>query len=396
MRLNAILSLAAGLSVALCAPSQLHAQQPGLQSGPKPNPLDPTKMPTDKLLAFAIAHNGAGEVPGEGWHLKGTFEYNISKIGDNRFVNGSFDETWYGPQNYSKTYEYKGVSHTDTATPDGLFRSGDQGWDTPEEVDVRRLLVSPLPTDPLDPNITLVVQEVPSGKATIPCLIEVYKMATGLSQKEQKDTIDHSPRLCFDPAAPILRFAAGIGSQQQVSFSKVTNLHGHLVAQEINVVAGDVPMLRIHVQEASVPPDPTGPMAVPAGAQKLISPVTVAWETISSTRIPNPRQPVFPAGALQEHLEGDVNIATVIAPDGTVTSAKIVDGVQMFREYALDFIKKSKFKPFMLSGTPVEVHTTAHIHFSMQMGIQQSRGTTGPDCTANPMASGCSSTGRMR
>jgi len=136
-------------------------------------------------------------------------------------------------------------------------------------------------------------------------------------------------------------------------------------------------------------------MSPPAGAKKLVSPVTVAWESIASTRIPNPREPVFPAGALQEHLEGDVNIAIVIAPDGTVTSAKIVDGVQMFRDYALDFIKKSKFKPFMLSGTPVEVHTTADIHFSMQMGMRQLKGSSGPDCSANPSAQGCS-TGRMR
>jgi len=354
-------------------------------------------MPPDKLLAFAIAHNGTGEVPGDGWHIKGTFEYNISKVGDNRFVNGSFDETWFGPQNYSKTYEYKGVSHTDTATPDGLFRSGDQGWDTPEEVAVRKLLVDPIPSDPLDPGITLIVQDVPSGKATIPCLFEAYKLAPDLKPKEKKEAIDHSPRLCFDPSAPILRFEAGIGSPEEVTFTKITNLHGHLVAQEIVVHDGDVPMLRIHVQEASVPPPPTGPMAVPASAKKLVSPVTVAWETIAPYRIPNPREPIFPAGAYQEHLEGDVNVALVIAPDGTVTSAKIVDGVLMFREYALDFLKKSKFRPFLLSGTPVEVHTTATIHFSMQMGMRQRRGGgDGPDCIATPTASGCTTSTRAR
>ena len=376
MRLNTILCLAAVLSVALCAPSQLHAQQPGLQSGPKPNPMDPSKIPVDKLFAFAIAHSGAGEVPGEGWHLKGTFEYNVSKVGDNRFVNGSFDETWYGSQNYSKTYEFKGVRHTDTATPDGLFRSGDQGWDTPEEVAVRHLLVSPLPTDPLDPKITLMHEDMPSGKANFPCLFEVYKTSAAPGSKEEKDNIDHSPRICFDPSNPIVRYMAGIGNDQQIFFSKVTSLHGHLVAEEISVsrivgtAAGNesVPLLRIHVTEASIPPDPTGPMAVPTDAQKLVSPVTVAWETVALNRLPEPRAPVYPAGAIQEHLTGEVNIAIVISPDGTVTSAKVVDGVQMLRDTALDFIKQSKFKPFTLSGTPVEVHTIAHIEYGMGGG----------------------------
>ena len=396
MRLNTILSHVAVLSIALCA----SAQQPTLQAGPQPaaaSTLAPATMPVDKLLAFAVAHNGAGEVPGDGWHLKGTFEYNTSQVGDERFVKGSFDETWYGPQNYTKTYEYKGVSHTDTATPDGLFRSGDQGWDTPEEVIVRKLLVNPLPTDPLDPGITLIHQDVATGKATVPCLFEVYKMAPGLSAKEQKEEIDRSPRICFDPAAPIMLFAAGIGSQAQAQFSKIKNLGGHLVATEITLTSGTVPSIKVHVQEASVPPPPTGVMPIPPGAKKLESPVTVAWETISPYRIPNPREPIFPAGAYQEHLEGDVNIALVIAPDGTVTSAKIVDGIQMFREYALDFLKKSKFKPFLISGTPVEVLTTATIHFSMAMGMRQRRGGgDGPDCSATPTAPGCTASTRAR
>lgn len=396
MRLITIYCLAAGLSVALCAPATSQAQQPGLQSGPKPSGIDPSKIPADKLLAFAIAHTGAGEVVGEGWHLKGTFEYNTSKVGDNRFVTGSFDETWYAPQNYSKTYEYKGVRHTDTATPDGLFRSGDQGWDTPEEAAVRKLLVSPLPSDQLDANITLMHRDMPSGKVSFPCLFEVYKSTAAPGSKEEKDNIDHSQRICFDPSNPVVRFAA-LGFQgQEIFFSKIANLRGHFIAQEISVMNGEVPMIRIHVQEANVPPDPTGPMAVPAGAQKLVSPVTIAWESIASSRIPNPREPVFPAGAYQEHLEGDVNIAIVIAPDGTVTSAKVVDGILMFRDSALEFIKKSTFKPFTLSGTPVEVHTTAHIHFSMAMGMNQRRGVSDPDCTANPSDPSCSSSGRKR
>jgi TonB family protein len=134
-------------------------------------------------------------------------------------------------------------------------------------------------------------------------------------------------------------------------------------------------LLRIHVEDASIPPDPTGPMTPPADAKKLVSPVTVAWETIEPNRLPEPHAPVYPAGAIQEHLEGEVNIAVVIASDGTVTSAKVVDGIQMLRDSALDFVKQSKFKPFLLSGTPVEVHTTAHIQFGA--GMESGEPTSG-------------------
>jgi TonB family protein len=195
-------------------------------------------------------------------------------------------------------------------------------------------------------------------------------MPPGLNAKDQKALIDHSPRLCFDPSLPILRFSAGIGSPSEISFAGLVNLKAHggqLVAKEITVEPGAAPTLKIHLQDATVPPDPTGPMVPPPDAKKLVSPVTVAWETMELNRLPEPHAPVYPAGAIQEHLEGEVNIAVVISPDGTVTSAKIVDGIQMLRDSALDFVKQSKFKPFLLSGTPVEVHTTAHISFGEGM-----------------------------
>jgi TonB family protein len=368
MRLNTILPLAAFLSVFVCA----SAQQSGLQPGPKPNALDPGTMAPATLLAFAQAHNGAGEVPGDGWHIKATFESLISPA-TLAYNKGSYEETWYGPQNYKRTFTYKGVTHTDIATPNGLFRSGDQGWDTPEEAAVRNLLVSPVPTQAPGADITLLVGPITSGKgATFPCLFEVYKMPPGMAQREQKELMDKSPRLCFDPALPILRFSAGIGSGAEVTFGGVTNLKGHggqIVPKEVTEMFGGTATLKIHVEAADVPPDPTGPMVPPADAKKLASPVTVAWETMELNRFPDPSRPVYPAGAIQEHLEGDVNIAVVIAPDGTVTSAKVVDGIQMLRDSALDFVKQSKFKPFMLSGTPVEVHTIAHINFNSGGGV---------------------------
>jgi protein TonB len=84
---------------------------------------------------------------------------------------------------------------------------------------------------------------------------------------------------------------------------------------------------------------------------------------MQENRLPDPAEPRYPAGAQQEHTEGDVDIAVVIAPDGSVTSAKLVRGMPFLQEAALEFVRASKFKPFLLSGTPVEVHTTARIVF---------------------------------
>ena len=321
-----------------------------------------------------------------------------------RFVksSGSFDETWYAPQNYSRTSEYKGISHRDSPRPTVSSVPAIRAGTHQEEVNVRRLLVTPLPNDPLDPSDhSAAVQDVTTGKSS--CLLASSRstkwLPWPLPGKEQKEAVDHSPRLCFDPAAPVLRFA-----EHRLTFrcrfrsTRSHNLHGHLVAQEINVtqVLGaaskntTVPILRIqlcrkHPSRRRIQPAPW-PFLLAHRSSSRRSPLR--WESIASTRIPQSRanQGHFPAGAPQEHQEGDVNIAIVIAPDGTVTSAKIVDGIQMFREYALDFVKKSGFKPFLLSGTPVEVtYHREHPLQPMQMGSRQHvTALAALMCTANP------------
>lgn len=333
--------------------------------------LAPDSMQPEKLLAFATAHNGAGEVPGDGWHIKATFDVQTAKVGT-QFATGTYEETWYAPQNYRRTYTYKGVTHTDFATPDGLYREGDQSWPTPQEEQVRTLLVSPL-SSALATDTTLRIKDANFGKIDLPCLYELHAIPSGLKKKDEEEFVNHSPHVCFEPNAPILRILAGVGGPDVIEMSKITNLHGHLIAQEIVVGSGEETTLKVHVLEASALPSPDGLMQPPPSATKLTSPVTVAWETMKQNRLPEPAAPQIQAGALQEHTEGDVDVALVIAPDGTVTSAKVVGGMPMLRDAALTFLQASKFKPFLLSGTPVEVHTTARISFDSGMSRQSSQ-----------------------
>ena len=356
-----------GLLVAGLTPALLLTAQQAAKTGA--SSLAPDSMDPVKLLAFASAHNGAGEVPGDGWHIKATFDVLTSKVGA-QYATGTYEETWFAPQNYRRTYTFKGVTHTDIATPDGLYREGDQAWQTPEEEQMRTLLVKPLTGD-LPADTTLRVKSANFGKIDLPCLYELHAVPAGLKKKDEEEFIDRSPHMCFEPNAPILRLLAGIGGSGVVEMSKIANLHGHLVAQEIVVGSGDSTTLKVHVLEANALPSPDGPMQPPADATKLTSPVTVAWETIEGNRLPDPAEPQYPAGAVKEKTEGDVNVAIVIAPDGTVTSAKAVDGMPMLRDAAVAFIRASKFKPFELSGQPVEVHTTARINFSLQMAARQ-------------------------
>lgn len=326
--------------------------------------LAPAAMPPEKLLAFAIEHNGAGEVPGDGWHIRATFDVLTGETG--QYTTGSYEETWYAPQNYKRTYTFKGVTHTDTATPSGLYRSGDQAWDTLDEILVRNLLVKPLPVEPFIASATLLVKDVTFGEIVLPCLFGVRHPPIRLNAKQEEALINRSPRMCFDTKAPILRFTAGIGMPPyQLSFIKAVSLRGHLVSQEISLGISSPSHMKVHVLEASMIPDPTGPMTPPADAIKLTSPVTLPWEVISLNRLLTPEHLQYPVSAIKEKIQGDVHVAIVIGLDGTVTSANVVDGSQILRQAALDYIQTFKFRPFMLSGSPAEVHTVAQIPFSM-------------------------------
>jgi TonB family protein len=365
----------------------LSAQQT-LQPSPEPTPspsLVPATMAPERLLAFAIEHSGAGEVPGEGWHIKGTFD--VLDGGASQYTTGSYEETWYAPRNYRRTYTYKGVTHTDIATPDGLFRSGDQSWPTLDEVLVRNLLVKPLPVEPFIASATLLVKDMNFSEVPLPCLFGVRKPPIRPNAKQEEALIDRSPRMCFDANAPVLRFTAGIGMPPyQLSFSKAVSLRGHLVAREISLGISSPPHMKVHVLEASVAPDPTGPMTPPADATKLSSPVTLPWEVISLNRLLTPEHLDYPNIAIKKKIQGNVHIAIVIGLDGTVTSAKVIDGSEVLRQAALDYVQTFKFSPLMLSGAPAEVHTVAEVPFGMVILTPKQEKEMGlPPVTAPPL-----------
>lgn len=369
------------LSLAVLA---LHAQQP-LKSGPKPtgttsSALAPANMSPEKLLAFATTHNGIGEIPGDGWHLRATFEVSTGKF-TGKFISGTYEETWYAPQNYRRTYSFRGVSHTDVATPDGLFRSGDQAWPSADEIRVRTLLVHPIASDPPSPKSILLVKDLSIGDVLIPCLYEVSNSEiTGVSKKEADAATAASPHLCFDPTAPILRLEAGVHGRDIVRYSKIKIIRNHILAQEIEVLADRVrnegsapeadPTLRIHVELAEPAPPAVAPSSPIAGATKLQPPFNVPFDLLE--RIPGGvREPIYPAGAIQEKLEDTIHIAAVVSPTGDVSSANVLNGMLMLRESALEYVKQLKFKPFSVGGVPVEVHTEIPVDFDLRMAQRQ-------------------------
>jgi TonB family protein len=67
------------------------------------------------------------------------------------------------------------------------------------------------------------------------------------------------------------------------------------------------------------------------------------------------RKPIYPPLAQQIHLQGEVSVEVMIAPDGHVESARVVSGHPMFSEKAREAALGWRFQPTLLNNVPVRV-----------------------------------------
>jgi len=73
--------------------------------------------------------------------------------------------------------------------------------------------------------------------------------------------------------------------------------------------------------------------------------------------------PVYPLGAKQAGVEGEVIVNTTIDKNGNVVGMKIVSGPALLRQAALDALGRWKYEPSRLNGQPVAVQMQVTIKF---------------------------------
>jgi TonB family protein len=101
------------------------------------------------------------------------------------------------------------------------------------------------------------------------------------------------------------------------------------------------------------PPDPPKPV-VTRPAVDDTRPLRVA-STVLQGKALEKRTPIYPPIAKQIHLQGDVSVEVIIAPDGRVESARVVSGHPMFAQFAKEAALGWRFEPTLLNNVPVRV-----------------------------------------
>ncbi len=128
--------------------------------------------------------------------------------------------------------------------------------------------------------------------------------------------------------------------------------------------------------------DATAPDAVAASSQSNDSAISGLVSMPSSVPQPGPGTlkisqgvsqgllvkkvaPVYPARAMQAHLQGAVLLLATISKDGDITAVKLLKGEPVLAHAAMDAVKQWKYKPYLLDSQPMEIQTQITVNFTL-------------------------------
>jgi TonB family protein len=95
-----------------------------------------------------------------------------------------------------------------------------------------------------------------------------------------------------------------------------------------------------------------------AGAVR-VSPSTMEANLVES------RVPAYPETAKIAGVEGPVVMQAIISRDGFVRRVHVIEGDSRLRSAATEAVSKWRYRPYLLSGQPVEVATTITVDFNL-------------------------------
>ncbi len=76
-------------------------------------------------------------------------------------------------------------------------------------------------------------------------------------------------------------------------------------------------------------------------------------------------EPQYPQMAKIAHIQGDVVLAATISKQGNIENLRIVSGQPILAQAAMEAVKQWKYRPYLLSGEPIEIETQILVKFHM-------------------------------
>jgi TonB family protein len=315
----------------------------------------------EELLVLAKPLNGLDESGAKSWHIKAKFEM-FDTDGDN-VDSGEFEEIFFGPKNYKRSYTGPTFNQTDIATPQGLYRSGAQKW--PEWLfwKVRAVVVEPMELNLESGTNKLERVSKDLGTTKLTCVFVKQQLSPGMKLVSGSE-VDTQPRYCFATTKPVLRLSAEKNGLNTVVYNDLFNFQGRYVGRNVQLIVSGKVRLTIHVESLVDLRDAKSEMFVPPPDAE--GPITgVVHASRGMLRVVSSSTPQYPLIALRNHVTGVVKVKVAVGKDGHVQSATAASGPAELSGAAEKCVAKWVYEPLVIMGERVEAEQTVELNFSM-------------------------------
>ncbi len=112
--------------------------------------------------------------------------------------------------------------------------------------------------------------------------------------------------------------------------------------------------------------DMVGRGEAPKAPQTQVTPAVVRVTHIDPAMLVERVEPSYPALARQTRRGGRVELHAIISADGRIESLEVVSGDVLFHQSALDAVRRWRYRPTVLNGTPVKVDTYITVIYVME------------------------------
>ena len=129
-------------------------------------------------------------------------------------------------------------------------------------------------------------------------------------------------------------------------------------------VEADIASEPLALAPARVAPTPIAPTRRPGAADTPVDPLRVGGTIREPKKLKNV-PPGYPPAALQARVQGTVILECRIGADGRVARVKVVRGVPLLDEAAMEAVRRWEYEPTQVDGVPVPVIMTVTVNFKL-------------------------------
>ncbi len=320
--------------------------------------------PAERLKAVAeqTALDSEGFTP---WHMKLNINFFDSK--GKPSGQGSIEEVRGGPKLSRIVFATPDYKATQIVNANGTFRSSGVGEVPPLLDTILEQFVHPMPPAADLAIGTPELRKQTFGKVSLDCILLNQRIIGSMGP--QVAPLGLFPTFCLDPGGDTLRAFYTLG--EHVILRNASGRFGtRTVATSVTITDGsrDVASAQITMMRAEHPA-PADFTAV-GGLDPISSePVTVDEKVLVNGEVDERLPPTEPVAALKRSASGTVVLKALIGRDGHVRSLRVVSTPDVdLAIAALDAARGWIYKPYLVSGKPVEVETELNVRFGRGPG----------------------------